>query len=253
MSQADKAKLFESLHIKGDPIILYNIWDAGTALAVEKAGAKAVATGSASVAGAHGYPDGEEIPLELIETIASRIAESVSLPSSLDFEGAYAGSLAQVKTNAARIIKTGVVGVNFEDQKVKGDGLYSKEEQAERIAAFREAADEAGIPFFINARTDLFLKESDTEKHKDLIEEALERAAAYKQAGASGFFIPGLDQPDLIKKICDEVELPVNVYMKKGMPEISVIAQLGASRISFGPGPYRGAMIELKRQAEQLF
>lgn len=136
MSQADKAKQFAALHKKGEPIVLYNIWDAGTAQAATKAGAKAVATGSASVAAAHGYGDGEEIPLSLVEIIASRIAESVDVPFSLDFEGAYADSAADVKENAARIIKTGAVGVNFEDQKVQGAGLYSVDEQCARIAAF---------------------------------------------------------------------------------------------------------------------
>ncbi len=92
MSQAEKAKEFAALHKKGEPVIIYNIWDAGTAQAVAKAGAKAVATGSASMAAAHGYSDGEQIPLSLVEIIASRIAESVDLPFSLDFEGGYAQS-----------------------------------------------------------------------------------------------------------------------------------------------------------------
>ncbi|SDQ18233.1 isocitrate lyase/phosphoenolpyruvate mutase family protein [Pseudovibrio sp. Tun.PSC04-5.I4] len=252
MSHADKAKYFASLHVKGDPVVLFNIWDAGTAQAVAKAGAKAVATGSAPVAAAHGYADGEEIPLELVEILATRIAASVDLPFSLDFEGAYADTLSGVKTNAARIIKTGLVGVNFEDRKVKGAGLYSAAEQGARLIAFREAADEADIPLFINARTDLFLQEPDVAKHSDLVNEAIERAALYKKSGASGFFIPGLAEPEQISKICEAVDLPVNAYMKQGMPSIAELAKLGVSRISYGPGPYRDTMIDLKRRFENL-
>ncbi|KZL12778.1 isocitrate lyase/phosphoenolpyruvate mutase family protein [Pseudovibrio sp. Ad26] len=252
MSQADKAKQFAALHKKGEPIVLYNIWDAGTAQAATKAGAKAVATGSASVAAAHGYGDGEEIPLSLVEIIASRIAESVDVPFSLDFEGAYADSAADVKENAARIIKTGAVGVNFEDQKVQGAGLYSVDEQCARIAAFRQAADEAGIPFFINARTDLFLQEPDASKHAALAEDAILRGQRYAEAGASGFFIPALTDRDLIARICENVPLPVNAYMMKGMPEISELGMLGVSRVSFGPGPYREAMVDLKRKVETI-
>ncbi|MFS8184678.1 isocitrate lyase/PEP mutase family protein [Pseudovibrio denitrificans] len=252
MSQADKAKQFAALHVKGEPITIYNIWDAGTAQAVAKAGAKAVATGSASVAAAHGYEDGEKIPLSLVEIIASRIVESVEVPFSLDFEGAYADSPADVKVNAARIIKTGAVGVNFEDQKVNGSGLYSVDEQCARISAFREAADEAGIPFFINARTDLFLNEPDASKHGGLVEEAIERGKRYAEAGASGFFIPALSDTDQIARICENVPLPVNAYMMKGMPEIAELGKLGVSRVSFGPGPYREAMVDLKRKAESI-
>lgn len=190
--------------------------------------------------------------MELVEIIATRIAACVDLPFSLDFEGAYADTPSGVMINAARIIKTGVVGVNFEDQKVRGLGLYSAEEQSARILAFREAADEAGIPLFINARTDLFLQEPDVRKHPDLINDAIGRAALYKKAGASGFFIPGLGDREQIGKICDAVDLPVNAYMKQGMPSIAEIAKLGVSRISYGPGPYRDTMIELKRRFENL-
>ncbi|GHB43090.1 phosphonomutase [Pseudovibrio japonicus] len=252
MSQAEKAKEFAALHKKGEPVIIYNIWDAGTAQAVAKAGARAVATGSASVAAAHGYSDGEQIPLSLVEIIASRIAASVDLPFSLDFEGGYAQSPADVKVNAARIIKTGAVGVNFEDQKVQGTGLYSIDEQCARISAFREASDGAGFPFFINARTDLFLQEPDAAKHGALVDEAILRGRRYAAAGASGFFIPALTDPAQIARVCQHVPLPVNAYMMKGMPEIAELGRLGVSRVSFGPRPYREAMTDLKEKAKRV-
>ncbi|MBL4876559.1 MAG: isocitrate lyase/phosphoenolpyruvate mutase family protein, partial [Cohaesibacteraceae bacterium] len=109
MTQADKATLFQNLHVKGDPIVLYNIWDAGTARAVVKAGAKAVATGSASVAGAQGYPDGQDLPLELLLTIASRIAASVDVPFTVDFEGGYAVKPEGVAANVTKVIEAGAI------------------------------------------------------------------------------------------------------------------------------------------------
>ncbi len=253
MSQVDKAKQFLALHKKGEPIVLYNIWDAGSANAVEKAGAKAVATGSLSVAQAHGYEDGEQIPLSLLEVVASRITESVAVPCSLDFEGGYAESPAGIKENASRIIRTGIVGANFEDQKVQGHGLYSIEEQCNRIAAFRAAADEANLPFFINARTDIFLQQLDVSQHPALIEEAITRGQRYAKVGASGFFIPGLKDPALIKQVCERVPLPVNAYVMKGVPTLSELTELGVARISFGPRPYRETMTDLKQKAESIY
>ena len=245
MSQADKARAFADLHRPGDPLLLYNIWDAGGAKAIAEAGAKAVATGSWSVAAAHGYPDGQAIPLDLVLTIVARIAVTVDLPVTLDFEGGYAEAPEELAANLGRVIEAGTVGVNFEDQVVGGAGLHPVAAQGERIAALRGAAEAAGLPFFLNARTDLFLKERDRAKHGDLVTEAIERAAAYAEAGASGFFVPGLVDPDLIGAVCEATALPVNVMMLDGAPPMEALASLGAARLSHGPGPYFTAMKDL--------
>lgn len=242
MTQAEKARIFAGLHVKGDPLILYNIWDAGSAQAVAGAGAKALATGSWSVAGAQGYRDGQAIPLDLLEIIVGRIAATVDLPLSVDFEGGYAERPEELAQTVARIVAVGAVGVNFEDQVVGGDGLHPIDVQAARVAAVRAAGEAAGVPLFVNARTDLFLKEKDRARHEGLVGEAVERAAAYAAAGAAGFFVPGLVDPDLIRRICGSVELPVNVMMMEGAPDIATLSALGVSRISHGPGPFREAM-----------
>lgn len=245
MTQSDKARMFAGLHVKGDPVILYNIWDAGGAKTIADAGAKAIATGSWSVAAAQGFNDGEAIPLDLVLTIVSRIAASVALPVTVDFEGGYAEDPEMIAKNVTRVIAAGAIGVNFEDQRVGGAGLYDPKIQHGRVKAVRQAAEAAGIPFFINARTDLFLEEPARDKHSQLIDEAKAKAVSYKEAGADCFFVPGLVDPELIADICETVSLPVNVMMKDGAPPLNTLASIGVARISYGPGPYFSAMAAL--------
>lgn len=253
MNQADKARAFAALHVKGDPLVLYNIWDAGTARAVAAAGARAVATGSWSLAAAHGYEDGERIPLGLVATVVARIAATVDLPVSVDVEGGYGTTAEQLSGTVETIVGTGAVGINLEDQVVGGDGLYGVAEQAGRIAAIRGAADRIGVPLFVNARTDLFLKESDRSRHAALLAAAKERATAYAGAGASGFFAPGLADPELIAGLCAASPLPVNIMTGEGVPGRDVLADCGVARISHGPFPYIAAMRWLQEQAAPLF
>lgn len=251
MDQAEKADAFARLHVKGDPVILYNAWDAGTARAVAEAGAKAVATGSLWVAAAHGYDDGEAIPLDLVETILRRIAASVDLPVTLDFEGAYAVEPEAAAANVVRMIGAGAIGINFEDRVVGGEGLHPVDRQVRRIAAIRQAADATGVPLFLNARTDLFLQEraAGRDRHAELLVEAREREAAYREAGANGFFAPALVDRDLIAELCQAASLPVNVIMFPGIPERSALAAAGVARISYGPAPYRWSMEWLRDKA----
>lgn len=253
MTQSETAQRFAALHVKGEPVVLYNIWDAGSAAVVAKAGAKAVATGSWSVAAAQSYKDGQALPLDLLEIVVGRIADSVDLPLSVDFEGAYAVEPEGVTRNVARIVAAGAVGINFEDQVVGGEGLYPIDTQAARVAAARKAGEEAGVPLFVNARTDLFLKEKDAARHGDLVAEALERGAAYRDAGASGFFVPGLSDLALLRQVCDGTGLPVNALKMAEAPTIAELAAQGVSRISHGPAPYWQAMKDLGAHAEALY
>lgn len=251
MSQAERARQFAALHVKGEPLVLYNIWDAGSARAVADSGAKALATGSWSVAAAQGYEDGQALPLADLLATAHRIAGSVELPLTVDFEGGYAEDEEALAANLTQLIATGAVGINFEDQIVGGDGLHSLDVQAGRIRAVRQAAAAAGVPLFINARTDLFLKQADATKHAALMDEAGARAAAYAEAGASGYFVPGLVAEDLVARICEISPLPVNAMMKPGAPSRARLAELGVARISHGPFPYIAVMEQLKAAARE--
>jgi 2-methylisocitrate lyase-like PEP mutase family enzyme len=252
MTQAEKARRFAALHVKGRPLVLYNIWDAGSARAVAQAGAPALATGSWSVAGAQGYGDGQAIPLGLVETIVARITATVDLPLTVDFEGGYGVEPAAVARNIARIVKAGAIGVNFEDGVIGGDGVHDIDQHCARIRAMREAADGLGVPLFINARTDVFLRAGDAHG-ESLVAEAEKRGAAYAEAGASGFFIPGLTDESAIGRICRASVLPVNVMMKVGAPPIARLAELGVARVSFGPAPFRSLMETLTRAAGEIY
>jgi len=239
MTQKEKAEVFKSLHVKGSPVILFNIWDAGSARTLEQAGAKAIATGSWSVAAAHGFDDGETIPLELVLANIKRIVDSVAVPVTLDFETGYATELSALKENIRNVITAGAVGINFEDRIIGADDLQTIENQSARISAVREAADEASIPFFINARTDVFLKTYPAKHDEGQLAEALRRADAYAEAGASGLFAPGLRDPDLMRKLCDQSPLPVNILALPDTPPAQTMAELGVARISHGAAPYR--------------
>lgn len=166
--QLERANLLKNLHIKGNPLILFNIWDAGSAKAVQEIGAKVIATGSWSVAAAHGYDDGEKLPFDMVLANIQRIIASVDVPITIDFEGGYGKSPTKIQENVLKVIQAGAVGINFEDQIVNGEGLYSIEDQCTRISAIREVAKHAEIPIFINARTDLFFK-TDSTSHQGVL------------------------------------------------------------------------------------
>jgi 2-methylisocitrate lyase-like PEP mutase family enzyme len=252
--QQDRARAFHALHISGDPVVLFNIWDAGSALAVAKAGAKALATGSAAVAGARGYTDAESLPMQQVLTNAERIVEAVDLPLTVDFEGGYAVEPVLVAVHANAIIETGAIGINFEDQIIGGSGLHPLDLQVERIGAIRTVAENAGVDFFINARTDMWLGGGrSTVAEEARFDEAVTRAKAYADAGANGFFAPGLTDESEIAALCEACPLPVNAMMFNAMPSHTRLAELGVARISHGPGPWSDAMTALTEAARPLF
>lgn len=246
---SQRAREFASLHVPGKPLVIYNAWDVGSAKAVAAAGAKAIGTGSWSVAAANGFEDSEQLPLDRVIDIASRIARAVDLPVTLDFESGYARGGAELETNIKRVIDAGVVGINFEDQVIATGDMYSITEQVERIRAVRRAADSTGVPLFINARTDVFLK-NDVAKHGSVVDEAIERAKAYSAADASGIFVPGIRDEGLIRRVCAEATLPVNVMFYPELPPRARLAAGGVARLSYGPRPYREAMARLTEAAK---
>jgi 2-methylisocitrate lyase-like PEP mutase family enzyme len=243
---ASKFETFAALHVPGDPVILYNIWDVGSAQAVAKAGAKALATGSHPVGDASGCGDAQQVPLDFVFDNAKRIVEAVDLPLTVDFEGAYSDDPEQGGANVARLAETGAVGCNFEDQVIGGEGLHLLALQVRRIEAIRRAVGDA---FFINARTDAFLK---TQTYDDaLVDSVIERGKAFADAGASGFFVPRLSEARQIERVVREVPLPLNVIAFPGAPSKQEWASAGVARISHGPFPHRALMAKLEEMARE--
>ena len=210
----------------------------------------AIATSSWAVAEAQGYRDGEDIPITFARAIIERIAATVDVPVTADFEGGYTEDDHALADNVSRLLDTGIVGINFEDRVVKGSGLYDAERQATRINAIRRAADAKGVALFINARTDLFLGQGNDPS--EVVDDAVNRSKAYADAGASGFFIPGLQEEALIARICEGVALPVNVMVTDGVPDNHRLAQIGVARISYGATPYVEAMNGVQDHAAAL-
>jgi 2-methylisocitrate lyase-like PEP mutase family enzyme len=251
-AQSTQADTFRALHVKGDPVILYNVWDAGSAKAVADAGAKAIATGSAPVAMANGSADGQKFPLDLALANFARIATAVDLPVTMDLEGGYSTDPVDAGENFARGITAGAVGFNFEDQVIGGRGLHDIATQAARIKAARAACDATGVNAFINARTDIFLKslKQQIAPTDDMLDESIIRAKAYAGAGADGFFAPGLMDISMIEKLCEQVTLPVNIIALPGTPATRDLANAGVARISYGPVPYNQMIARFTEQAK---
>jgi 2-methylisocitrate lyase-like PEP mutase family enzyme len=252
--QLERAAVFHRLHVKGAPVVLFNIWDAGTARAVARAGARAIATGSWSVAAAHGYEDGERLPFALAVANLREIVGAVDLPVTLDLEAGYGPSSDAVADSVSAALEAGAIGFNLEDQIIGGGpgAFYSIADQSARLRAARAAAERAAIPAFINARTDLFLHAEPAHHNAELVDQALQRAGAYAESGASGFFAPGLVDEALIGKLCAACSLPVNILARPHAPSAQRLADLGVARISHGPGPYREAMGLLENAARKV-
>ncbi len=240
-----KFATFAALHVPGDPVVLYNIWDPGSAIAVAAAGAKALATGSHPVGDASGFGDAHQVPLDYVFANARRILKAVDLPLSVDFEGAYSTDPDEGAANVAALKATGAVGCNFEDQVVGGEGITPLELQVRRIAAIRTAV---GDDFFLNARTDLLIKAKAIDD--GVIDQVIERGKAFADAGASGFFVPRIADPRHIERVVREVPLPLNAIAFPGAPPKSEWAAAGVARISHGPFPHKALMAQLTEAAK---
>ena len=249
--QPRKAEHFRALHIRGDPLVLFNIWDAGGAKAVAGAGAKAIATGSWAVANANGFADGEHIPLALAIDNLRRIVGATDLPVTIDLESGYGDSAEAVGEAIRLAIEAGAVGCNLEDSFPANGKLRETVDQSDRIQRVRRTADAMGIRFFINARTDVIFHRP-PEQHDDaMVGEAIERARAYAEAGADGLFAPGLSDITLIARLAEGSPLPLNIMVGDATPPLHALAAHGVARVSHGPRPYLVAMKALEQAARE--
>lgn len=235
---------FRALHIPGEPLVLYNIWDPGSAKAVAAAGAPALATGSYGVAEAFGAGDGETLPFADVIANLERIVAVVDVPVSLDLEAGYGADPAAVGGSVRAAREAGAVGINMEDR-LPGEARPMKVEDAsERFAAA------AATGIFVNARCDLFWQTAPSDA---LVAETIARAKAYAEAGASGLFVPFLTDADAVRTICAASPLPVNVTARPDLGTHAEIAALGVARISYGHQPWMWAMQKLREDAEAIY
>jgi 2-methylisocitrate lyase-like PEP mutase family enzyme len=240
---ADAATL-RSLHDPGDPLVLVNVWDAGSAHRVADAGAKALATSSLAIATAIGIPDSPDAPLDEMFGAIRRITAATDLPVSADLFDGYGLPADEL---VERLLGAGAVGFNIEDSDHRQPGtLVPASVAAARVADLRRAADRAGIAVVINARTDVYLYDGG-----DGTTEVISRARAYLDAGADCVYPVRLNDAALARRVVDELGgAPVNA--NADVTTIDDIRSSGASRISIGPQAFFRAYSALDTIAAAL-
>lgn len=226
----ERAQRFRALHDRRKLLLLPNAWDAGSARVFEDLGFDAIATTSGGIAWSLGHADGEHVPLAEVIAAVRRIVRVTSVPVSVDFEAGYGASPEAVAASVRAVIDAGAVGINIEDG-IEHARLRDSGDAAERIAAARDAAREAGLPIVINARVDTWIVPSDAGA-EDRIDETLRRARAYLAAGADCVYPIALADPGVIARICAALDAPVNVGARAGMPGVAELARLGVARVS---------------------
>ncbi len=250
--QRKKADDFRALHHGDAPLVLANIWDAGSAVLAASLSFPALATTSAGVAWALGYPDGERMERREMLDAVERIAARVALPVSADMEGGYGETPDEVAETMRRTLAAGAVGVNLEDGLDHAAGILRDLDLAtECIAAARGAGEAAGVPLVINARTDVYFDRGATADEK--FKEAVRRANAYLEAGADCAFVIAVAEAAAIDELAREIDGPVNIIAGSGGLDINGLAALGVKRISLAGGmtrtvfgTLRDALVEIR-------
>lgn len=254
VAQRQRAQDLLALHRPGNPVVLINVWDVVSARLIERSGARAIATTSAGIAWALGYPDGERIPRDEMLGVVERITRAVSVPVTADLEAGYGPRSSDVAETARLAVGAGAVGMNLEDCIEEYGGgaerLLPIDAATERVAAARAAADATGIPFVINARTDVFLRNVGDPAAR--LGHAVERANAYRAAGADSLFVPGVRDAETIGALAREIDGPLNVVVGPGTPSLGELGRLGVARISLGAGAMRAALGMLVRATTAL-
>ena len=245
-----KAEAFLAFHTDPKILVLPNAWDVTSALIMADAGFPAIATTSAGVAFARGYPDGEHMSRDEMIAEVALIAARVDVPVTADLEAGYGASPEDVAETVRRAIEAGAVGCNIEDGTKEGDApLFDFNLGIERIQAGREAADEAGIPFVINARTDGFIR---IGRGAEVLDDAIRRANAYREAGARSLFIPGVADGQTIGRLAADISGPINILAGPKTPPVPELEALGVARLSVGGGFARSAYTAARQAAEEL-
>jgi len=251
MSQAAKAQQLLSLHNNGKLLILPNVWNPVGARMLQAKGYSAIATASAAIAESLGYSDGEQLKLDTMLDMVTRIVRSVDVPVTVDFEAGYSNVIEGLQENITRLLETGAVGLNFEDS--WGDSKYLRPipEQVERIRAVREIAERRGIHLVINARADSFFAEgfsSDEER----IEDVITRLNAYIEAGADCVYPVGRGDKETLAILRKRISAPINVLATAKTTSLKELQEMGINRVSFGPYIFRSLLAKMSAMQDEI-
>ncbi len=248
---AAKAALLHRLHHDGPPLALANAWDVASAVVIASTGASAVATTSAGVAWSLGVRDGNVLARDTAVALIARVARAVEVPVTADIEGGFGDDPSGVGETIRAVLEAGAVGVNLEDVAPGvDDTLRDAAEQAERLAAARDGADSVGIPFYLNARVDTYLRSIGDPAHR--FAETTARATRYLDAGADGIFVPGVVDPQTIRALVDAIPAPLNVLAGPGAPSVGELEALGVRRVSLGSSVAAAAFAVAEQAAIEL-
>jgi len=249
-SQKDKAQDFRGLHHGKRILILPNAWDVPSARVFEDEGFPAVATSSAGLMVSLGYPDGEVMGRPEFMSAVERIARVLSVPLSVDIVAGFGKTTKEVVATVKAILKAGGIGINIEDFAHATKKLFPVERNVENVKAIRRLGDAVGVPLVINARTDALRFGTGDDEAK--FEEAVRRATAYRDAGADCVYPMGLTEAGSISRFVKELDFPINVMVRKGLPPVSHLERLGVARVSFGPSASYATMGLLKRASKEV-
>lgn len=241
---------FHALHHADEPLILVNAWDALSAKIIENSGFPAIATTSSGISWSLGYKDGERTPPQLMLDTISRISRVVDIPVSADIEGGYfRNNLDLLTWFIQETIETGAVGINLEDGYQGQEKLNEPDYQIREIKVIRKVAKEKGVNLFINARTDAMEKGAGDKE--DRIQNCLNRAKKFEEAGADGIFIPFVPDIETVARFKKAIPLPLNILMTKSL-DVSQLKELKVNRISVGGKPKLVLMNRLMQLAQTL-
>jgi 2-methylisocitrate lyase-like PEP mutase family enzyme len=230
------------LHADPELLVMVNVWDVASARVVAGLpGCRALATASHSIAAAYGYPDGEQIPLDLMLDAIKRIAAAVDVPVSADLEAGYG----DVDATVRRAIGAGAVGGNIED------AMRPFDEAVELMRAAVRSGEAEGVPFVLNARTDAYLLAGDRDPD-EVLADAVARGRAFLDVGATCVFVPGVVDPATVRRLVDGIgERKVSVLAGPGTA-LWELADAGVARVSFGPWTQRLALTALADAGAEL-
>jgi len=253
--QKEKAELFLKFHQDQEVLVLLNSWDIGSSRLIEACGYKAIATTSMGVAASLGYADCQVIQLsEMIETIQG-IVNAVQVPVTADIEAGYGNNLEEIIDSVAKIIATGIVGINIEDSIDLNPMLIDEMEFCERISAIRALSDSLGFHLVINARTDSFYTSLGSQQEK--LSESIRRGNKYREAGADCIFIQPVWEKETISTLVKEIDAPINILANPGIgaglpPSVRELQDLGVARLSMGSSLMKATLALIKKVAGEL-